>query len=65
MLVFDLVTIGIFLIHPMVSWHQAEVPQAPAWVVVDVFIAAVIALDFFARLYIERHKWRFFMRPTN
>ena len=65
MLVFDLVTIGIFLIHPLVSWHQVEVPQAPAWLVVDVFIATVIALDFFARLYIERHKWRFFMRPTN
>jgi len=32
---------------------------------VDIFIAAVIALDFIARLYIERHKWRFFLRATN
>lgn len=65
MLAFDIVTIGIFLIHPLVSWHQAGVAQTPVWVAVDIFIAAVIALDFFARLYIERHKWRFFVRPTN
>ncbi len=65
MLVFDVVTIGIFLIHPLVSWHQRGVDVPTAWFVVDVIVAVVIGLDFFARLYIERHKARFFPRPTN
>ncbi|MEQ1783152.1 MAG: ion transporter [Hyphomonadaceae bacterium] len=65
MLVFDLVTIAVFLVHPLVSWHQTETPQPALWVAADISIAVVIALDFFARLYIERHKWRFFVRPTN
>ena len=65
MLVFDLVTIGIFLVHPLVSWHQQDVPPTGIWIVVDVFIATVIGLDFLARFYIERHKVRFFLRPTN
>lgn len=65
MLAFDLVTIGIFLVHPLVSWHQPNVDVALAWLVVDVLIATVIGLDFFARLYIERNKFRFFLRPTN
>lgn len=65
MLIFDLVTIGIFLVHPLVSWHQYNVDVSIAWFVVDVVIATVIGLDFFARLYIERYKIRFFLRPTN
>ncbi len=65
MLAFDLVTIAVFLFHPLVSWRQTETPQPAFWVAADIFIAAVIALDFLARLYIERHKWRFFVRPTN
>jgi voltage-gated potassium channel len=65
MLVFDLVTIGIFLVHPLVSWHQKDVQPTGIWFAIDVFIAAVIGLDFLARLYIERHKVRFFLRPTN
>jgi len=65
MLVFDLVTIGIFLVHPLVSWHRQDVPPTGIWIVVDVFIATVIGLDFLARFYIERHKVRFFLRPTN
>ena len=55
MLAFDLVTIAIFLVHPLVSWHQREVQPSEIWVAVDVFIAVVIGLDFLARLYIERH----------
>ncbi len=35
------------------------------WLWVDIFIAAVITLDFLARFYIERHKWRFFTRWSN
>ncbi len=65
MLAFDLVTIAIFLVHPLVSWHQREVQPSEIWVAVDVFIAVVIGLDFLARFYIERHKFRFFLRPTN
>ncbi len=65
MLVFDLVTIGIFLVHPRLSWHQPGGEPLGPWVIVDVVIAVVIGLDFFARLYIERDKLRFFLRPTN
>jgi hypothetical protein len=65
MLAFDLVTIAVFLAHPLVSWDQAGIPQVPVSVAVDIFIMVVIALDFFARLNIKRYKWRFFARPTN
>lgn len=65
MLVFDLITIAIFLVHPLVSWHQLNTDVHIGWVVVDVVVATVIGLDFFARFYIERYKLRFFLRPTN
>lgn len=65
MLVFDLVTIGIFLVHPLVSWHDGVEAATGVWLWVDIVIAAVITLDFLARFYIERHKWRFFIRWTN
>lgn len=65
MLVFDIITIGIFIFHPLISWHDGVEAATGLWLAVDIFIAAVITLDFFARLYIERHKWRFFTRWSN
>jgi voltage-gated potassium channel len=65
MLAFDLVTIGLFLIHPEISWHGGDNPTTMAWLVIDGFIASVITLDLLARFYIERHKHRFFLRLTN
>jgi len=65
MLVFDLVTIALFLIHPAISWHHGVEESVGVWLAVDIFIAAVIALDLAARFYIERHKLRFFLRLTN
>lgn len=65
MLVFDLFTIALFLIHPLQSWRDGMPGAAGVWLAVDVFIATVITLDFLARLYIERHKLRFFLRIMN
>ncbi len=65
MLVFDLVTIAVFLVHPLVSWHDGVQAATGVWLWVDIFIAAVITLDFLARFYIERHKWWFFRRWSN
>lgn len=65
MLVFDIVTIGIFIFHPLVSWHDGVEAATGVWLWIDIFIAAVITLDFLARFYIERHKWRFFTRWSN
>jgi voltage-gated potassium channel len=65
MLAFDLVTIALFLVHPLVSWHDGTTESTGLWLYVDIFIVAVITLDFLARLYIERYKLRFFLRPTN
>ncbi len=65
MLVFDLVTIALFLVHPLVSWHDGTTESTGVWLYIDIFIATVIILDVVARFYIERHKWRFFLRVTN
>lgn len=65
MLVFDIVTIGIFIFHPLVSWHDGVEAATGLWLWIDIAIAAVITLDFLARFYIERHKWRFFKRWSN
>jgi voltage-gated potassium channel len=65
MLVFDLVTIALFLVHPVISWHAGDAASTGVWLAVDIFIAFVIALDVSARFYIERHKWRFFLRFSN
>lgn len=65
MLAFDIVTIGIFIFHPLVSWHDGVEAATGVWLWVDIVIAAVITLDFLARFYIERHKWRFFTRWSN
>lgn len=65
MLVFDLVTIALFLIHPEISWHGADTETTMIWFAVDILIAIVITLDLLARFYIERHKVRFFLRITN
>lgn len=65
MLVFDLVTIALFLFHPSISWHGQDVLTTGIWLVIDIFIALVITLDLIARFYIERYKVRFFLRLTN
>ena len=65
MLAFDLITIALFLVHPLVSWHDGTTESTGLWLYVDIFIVVVITLDFLARLYIERNRLRFFLRPTN
>jgi len=65
MLAFDLVTIALFLFHPVISWRGADTQADGIWIAADAIIAAVIALDLVARFYIERHKLRFFLRVTN
>ncbi len=65
LLVFDLVTIALFLVHPLVSWHDGVRESTGVWLYVDIFIAVVISLDFLARLYIERKKLRFFLNIIN
>lgn len=65
MLVFDLATIALFLVHPLLSWRDGDPASVGVWLFVDLFVATVITLDFLARLYIERHRWRFFLRVMN
>jgi voltage-gated potassium channel len=65
LLIFDLATIALFLVHPLVSWHDGVTGSTGVWFYVDIFIAVVIALDFLARLYIERRKLRFFLNVMN
>ena len=65
MLVFDLLTIGLFLVHPSISWHGGDMLTTGIWLAIDIFIAIVITLDLLARFYIERHRHRFFLRLTN
>jgi len=65
MLVFDLVTIALFLVHPAISWHGGNEVTTGIWLVIDILIAIVITLDLLARFYIERHKLRFFLRLSN
>lgn len=65
MLVFDLVTIALFLVHPAISWHGGDEATTGIWLVIDILIAIVITLDLLARFYIERHKLRFFLRLSN
>lgn len=65
MLVFDLVTIALFLVHPAISWHGGDEVTTGIWLVIDILIAVVITLDLLARFYIERHKLRFFLRVSN
>jgi voltage-gated potassium channel len=65
LLAFDLFTITLFLVHPLQAWRDNTPGAAGIWLAIDIFIATVITLDFLARLYIERHKWRFFLRIMN
>jgi voltage-gated potassium channel len=65
MLVFDLVTITLFLVHPVISWHGGDPEARAVWLAIDIAIAAVIAFDLVARFYIERHKLKFFLHVTN
>ena len=65
LLVFDLLTVGLFLVHPLLSWRDGVENPTGFWLYVDIFIAAVIILDFAARLYIERDKFHFFFNIPN
>jgi voltage-gated potassium channel len=65
MLVFDLLTIALFLVHPLLTWRDGVPESTGLWLYVDIFIATVISLDFLARLYIERNKLRFFFNIIN
>lgn len=65
MLVFDLLTVALFLFHPSISWHGQQTLTTGIWIAIDIFIAIVITLDLAARFYIERYKVRFFLRITN
>jgi voltage-gated potassium channel len=65
MLGFDLATIALFLVHPLLSWRDGVTESTGLWLYVDIFIAVVITADFLARLYIERNKLRFFLNPIN
>ena len=65
MLVFDLITIALFLVHPLLTWRDGVPESIGLWLYADLFIAAVITLDFLARLYIARSKTRFFINITN
>ncbi len=65
LLVFDIATIALFLVHPLLSWQEREAPPTGFWLAIDLIIAAIITLDFAARLYIERARWRFFLNIPN
>jgi voltage-gated potassium channel len=65
MLVFDISTIALFLVHPLLTWRDGVPESRGVWLYIDLFIAAVITLDFLARLYIERNKLRFFFNIIN
>jgi voltage-gated potassium channel len=65
LLAFDVVTIALFLVHPLLSWRDNQASSSGLWLWVDLLIATVITLDFAARLYIERNRLRFFLRLPN
>ncbi|MGB3626516.1 MAG: ion transporter [Henriciella sp.] len=58
LLIFDLVTIGYFLWAPFDTRERGHYT-------IDYVIGAVILLDLLARLYIARHKHRFFLKWIN
>ncbi|MFC7290994.1 ion transporter [Hirschia litorea] len=62
-LVLDLLTIILFLWEPFHSWQRAMNHE---WAIpLDIFIAIYITLDFFARLYIAKDKFKFFRKLHN
>lgn len=65
MLVFDFLTIALFVVHPLLSWRDGMSQSTGVWIFVDILVAAIIILDFVARLYIERDKVRFFLNVVN
>ncbi len=65
MLAFDLATIALFLVHPLLSWHDGVPESIGVWLYIDILVAAIITFDFLARLYIERDKVRFFLNVIN
>ncbi len=63
LLILDFVSIAFFLWEPFHSWRGAVHKH---WLVqIDILIAAYIALDFFARLYIVENRLIFFRRIHN
>ncbi len=56
LLVFDICTVAFFVISTLIAHGQI-------FLVLDYFIAIVLTLDFLARLWISRAKWRFLMQP--
>jgi voltage-gated potassium channel len=57
LLVFDLLTVGIFIIDSLT-------PPIASMIVVDVTIAVLLILDFSARLLIARPPWRYLFDPV-
>lgn len=57
LLTFDLVTVAIFIIDSLT-------PPIASMIVVDVTIAALLMLDFLARLLIARPRWRYLLDPV-
>lgn len=65
LLALDIITIAIFLAHPLLSWRGGVELTPGAWTRIDILIAIFITLDFLARLYIARSKVRFFTQLHN
>jgi voltage-gated potassium channel len=65
MLAFDLLTIVLFVVHPLLTWRDGVDRPIGVWLFVDITVVSIIVLDFAARLYIERDKIRFFLNPVN
>lgn len=65
MLAFDFATIALFVVHPLVSWHDGVSQSTGVWIYVDLLVAVIITLDVAARFYIEREKVRFFLNVVN
>ena len=57
LLVFDLLTISFFV-------YDFLTPPMPSMIYVDVTIAALLIIDFCARLFISRRRWRYLVDPV-
>ena len=57
LLAFDLLTVGIFIVDSLT-------PPIASMIVVDVTIAVLLILDFSARLFIARPRWRYLLDPV-
>lgn len=57
LLTFDLLTVSFFV-------YDSLTPPMPSLIYVDMVIAAVLALDFTARVFIARRRWRYLVDPV-